>query len=179
MRVDEYKDSSEPWTNVTTDEAFVRHLLSLYFCWEYPTFRGLSKIHFQHDYGSGRHRFCSSILVNAIFSLACKFSDKPEARIDPSNNDTAGDHFFHEARTLLTSQEDRSLPTIQALALMSLWEASCGREHVGAFYVSESMRMALESELHLDHASLSDEIASCEEREVRASTFWGCFSLEQ
>ena len=38
--------------------------------------------------------------------------------------------------------------------------------------------MAVESELHLDHTDFAGETVSCEDREVRAITFWGFFSLD-
>lgn len=174
-----YTNIVESWTNVTADQDFVNHLLALYFCWEYPTFASFSKLHFLHDFRTGRRRFCSSLLVNVILSLACRFSDEAAARLNLSNRESAGDQFFEEAEAILAGQEDQSLPTIQALALMSLREASCGRSDISRFYGSQSIRMAVESELHLDQLGLSGLTFSCEEREVRSTTFWGCFTLDQ
>ena len=69
-----YTNIAETWTKVTADQGFVNHLLALYFCWEYPIFASFSKLHFLHDFRSGRRRFCSSLLLNVILSLACRFS---------------------------------------------------------------------------------------------------------
>jgi len=105
---------AKSWTNATADQDFVNHLLSLYFCWEYSAFASFSKVHFLHDFRTGRRRFCSSLLVNVILSLNCRFSDKAEAQLDlhkSHNNQIADDRFFEEARAILTGQEDQSLPT--------------------------------------------------------------------
>ena len=86
------------------------------------------------------------------------------------------DHFFEEAKALLASRADRSLPTIQALALMSLGEASCGQEKISLSYALQSIGMAVESGLHMDYSAPLGSTFSCGEREVRAATFWGCFA---
>ena len=108
-----------------------------------------------------------------------RFSDKPEGRADPNDSTTAGDHFFEEAKALLAGRADQSVPTIQALALMSLREASCGQERISLSYTLQSIRMAVESGLHMDCSALPGSTFSCGEREVRAATFWGCFALDQ
>ncbi|KAI9813046.1 MAG: hypothetical protein M1827_004266 [Pycnora praestabilis] len=175
---DEYYNSAEPWTRVTDNEVFINHLVSLYFCWEYPTFASLSKEHFLYDFTRGRRRYCSSLLVNALLALGCRFTDHPEARADPTSSDTAGDHFFEEAKALL-ERSSPSLPTIQALGLMSLREASCGRDDCSWFFSHQSIRMAVELGLHVGRVGLHGEPLSRSEREVRAATLWGSFALDQ
>lgn len=179
QQADGYTDITMSWTNVTADQGFVNHLLALYFCWEYPTFACFSKVHFLYDFRAGRRRFCSALLVNVILSLASRFSDKAEARFNLYSGESAGDRFFEEAKAILASLEDQSLPTIQALALMSLREASCGRSDISRSYGLHSIRIAVESELHLDQPGYPGLVFSCEEREVRSITFWGCFALDQ
>lgn len=174
--------SSAEWTAVTSNDNLVDHLLALYFCWEYPTFASLSKEHFMHDFKLGIHRFCSSLLVNAMLALGARSSDIPEARMDWSDPRTAGDHFFEEAKRLLGAEEVFSLPMIQALGLMSLRQASCGKDASSFYYARLSLRMALDIDLHLQHpASQVYEFTafSGAEREVRMATLWGCVNLEQ
>lgn len=45
------------WTNITSETGLVRHLLALYFCWEYPIFGSLSKEHFLEDFEHGTRRY--------------------------------------------------------------------------------------------------------------------------
>jgi len=167
------------WTEVTNSSAFINHLMTLYFCWEYPTFASLNKEHFLEDYRSGTTRYCSSVLVNAILALGCRFSSHAEARVDPSDSNTAGDHFFAECVRLLALERDKhALTTIQALGLMGLREASCGRTSESYYYAGQSVRLAIEGGLHKDTQSDSSRVAEID-HEVRSATFWGAFSLDQ
>ncbi|KAI0400898.1 fungal-specific transcription factor domain-containing protein [Xylaria palmicola] len=170
----ETKVPPSTWTNITNDSALVQHLLALYFCWEYPTFASLSKEHFMRDYVQGRHRYCSPILVNALLALGCRFSTQPSTRANPNEPRTSGDHFFKEALRLLYRQtNNHTLTTIQALGIMSIREASCGRDSESWFYAGQSVRLAIEMGLHrLNDDGDEDELA------VQAATFWGAFALD-
>lgn len=164
------------WTSITSDRALVEHLMALYFCWEYPTFASLSKEHFLEDFKTGNQQYCSSLLVNCILSLGCRFSEQPHTRTAADDSDTAGDQFFVEAVRLLEAQPDRhNLTTIQSLGLMSIREASCGRSSQSIFYSGQSIRLAMEMGLHLD----PEEDISTDAQIVRSATFWGAFSLDQ
>lgn len=163
------------WTSITNDSALVQHLLALYFCWEYPTFASLSKEHFMKDYVHGRHRYCSPILINALLALGCRFSTQPNSRANPNDAKTAGDHFFKEALRLLSREtNNHTLTTIQALGIMSIREASCGRDSEAWYYAGQSIRLAIEMGLHrLNDDGDEDELA------VQSATFWGAFALDQ
>lgn len=168
---------SNQWTEVTSDGAFVEHLLTLYFCWEYPTFASISKEHFLSDFRQGRDRYCTPLLVNALLTLGCKFSNQPASRAVPDDPDTSGDHYFAEAERLLDLEDGKpTLTMVQALGLMSIREASCGRDSESWFYSGQSIRLAIELGLHLD--AQRDDISD-QDREVRCATFWGAFALDQ
>lgn len=174
--------SPAAWTNVTTNDLLVQHLLGLYFCWEYPTFASLSKEHFLVDYNAGRHRFCSPLLVNALLAIGAKFTDVPEARQNPDDPGSAGDHFFHEAQRLLALAEIPSLTTIQALNLMALRQASSGNDLSSWHYARQAMRIAIDLDLPSDESSQehsTNDSYPTMDRQVRAATFWGCLTLEQ
>lgn len=128
------------WTNVTSDQEFIEHLCTLYFRWEYPLFASVSKEHFLADFRTGRHRYCSPLLANALLAVGCRFSDRPEARASPSD-ENPGSQFFAEAKRLLTQQKTNSLLKIQALGLMSIWEASSGRDSESWFYSGQAVRV--------------------------------------
>lgn len=167
--------SSDTWTRITRDVNLVHHLLALYFCWEYPTFASLSKEHFLRDFQDGRQRYCSPILVNALLALGCRFSTQPKTREFPNDPYSSGDHFFKEALRLLNDETDHhSLTVIQALGIMSIREASCGRDSESWYYSGQSIRLAIEMGLHQtpEHGDL-DEMA------VQSATFWGAFALDQ
>lgn len=164
------------WTNITNDSHLVQHLLALYFCWEYPTFASLSKEHFLQDFQHGCERYCSSMLVNALLALGCRFSTQPNTRSNPDDPYSSGNHFFKECQRLLHTEVDHhSFTTIQALGIMSIREASCGRDSESWYYAGQSIRLAIEMGLHQVQYNEIDE----EEAAVQAATFWGAFALDQ
>ena len=174
--IPEMKVPPGTWTNITSDPDLVQHLLALYFCWEYPTFASLSKEHFLRDFRDGRHRYCSPILVNAILALGCRFSSQPNTRANADDPHTSGDHFFKECLRLFYEERDHhNLTTIQALGIMSIREASCGRDSESWFYAGQSIRLAIEMGLH----QIRDEGGHDDETAVQAATFWGGFALDQ
>jgi hypothetical protein len=163
------------WTGITNDIEFVEHIMALYFCWEYPTFASLSKDHFLYDFRTHVPRYCSPLLVNAMLALGCRFSDLPASRADPYDTKTSGDHFFAEAKRLLLEQTNYGkLNTIQALGLMSIREASCGRDTESFYYATMAIQLAVELGFHEDEAILDEA-----EQEVRRCTFWGAFALDE
>ncbi|KAH6949602.1 fungal-specific transcription factor domain-containing protein [Fusarium avenaceum] len=170
----ELRTPTSTWTAITSDSTFVQHLLTLYFCWEYPTFASLSKEHFLQDFQEGRNRYCSSILVNALLALGCRFSTQPMSRANPNDPHTSGDHFFKESLRLFSQERDHhTLTTIQALGIMSIREASCGRDSESWYYAGQSIRLAIEMGLH----RIIDE-GNEHELAVQSATFWGAFALD-
>lgn len=169
------------WTSLTTDDDMIEHLLALYFCWEYPAFASLSKDHFWADYYSGKIDHCSPLLVNAILALGCRFSDDPAVRADPHDGNTAGELFYDEAKRLLALQTDRHVvTTIQALSLMSLYQASHGSTSAGMYYAGQAIRLATEMGLHRrPYDTPESPIDSHLDETVRTATFWGAYSLNQ
>jgi hypothetical protein len=174
--MDNFKHGSR-WTDLTLSDTVIEHLLLLYFCWEYPIFSSISKRHFVKDFNNGQGRYCSSLLVNAILAVGCRFSDQIGARTDPVDSDTAGMQCYAEAERLLaTCCQERSVTVVQAMGLMSTWNASRGDYRKARFYAGQSIRMALEVGLHQEQGvnEMSEDTL-----EVRNIAFWGAFMLDQ
>ena len=76
---------SAQWTNVTSDNELVSHLITLYFVWEHPTLPFLDRELFFEDLESGHEDFCSSLLVNAICALGSVCVPGPVAKDLPSS----------------------------------------------------------------------------------------------
>lgn len=183
------------WTTVTDEADLVMHLLNMYFTWHYSYFTTLSKDLFFRDFmlgkppddpeqpGKGR-KYCTALLVNAMLALGCHFTARPVARADPDDTATAGDHFFAECKKLILENDEHEKPsitTVQALALMSVREAGCGRESKGWVYSGMSFRMVGDMGLSLD---LSQSLASGlhandVDEDARRVTFWGCFLFDK
>lgn len=179
-------DAIVSWTQVTSDPRLVVHLINMYFTWHYTFFTTLSKSLFYRDFLSGkptqgtkRNEYCTSLLVNAILALGCHFTSWGAARANPLNSATTGDHFFKEAKRLILENDEHEnarLATVQALALMSVREAGCGREAKGWVYSGMSFRMACDLGLNVDSGSSSrDE----QETDARRITVWGCFLFDK
>ncbi|KAJ4351529.1 uncharacterized protein N0V89_006872 [Didymosphaeria variabile] len=188
---DQYDQTEDPltsWTNVTTDPELVRHLINMYFCWHYSFFTTLSKHLFMKEFQLGKPppgsrrkaEYCTPLLVNAMLALGCHFTSWPGARAVRDDSSTAGDHFFREAKRLILEDDLHEVPaltTVQALALMSVREAGCGREAKGWVYSGMSFRMACDLGLNIDMTSKS-KIEETEE-DARRITFWGCFLFDK
>ncbi|RKK64716.1 hypothetical protein BFJ69_g16586 [Fusarium oxysporum] len=87
---------------------------------------------------------------------------------------SAGDHFFKESQRLFDQATDHhSLTTVQALGIMSIREASCGRSSESRYYAGQSIRLAFEMGLHR-----TPDKGDKEELVVQLATFWGAFSLD-
>ena len=175
------------WTDVTNDAELVMHLLNMYFTWHYTYFTTLSKDLFWNEFKQGKpardskHKMehCTSLLVNAMLALGCHFTSRPAAREEPEDSSTAGDHFFKEAKKLILLNDEHEkpkLPTVQALSLMSVREAGCGREARGWVYSGMSFRMAYDLGLNIDSGLANIEESETDARRV---TMWGCFLFDK
>lgn len=168
-------DTPAVWFRTPQDAELVEHLMNLYFAWIHPFYHFFSQDQFLHDMGRGRTNFCSAMLVSALLAYACHYSDRPQARTDPNNPNTAGDHFFAEAKRILDRDQTSCLTTVQALGIMALRECSHGRDGNGYKYAGMCVRMALELGLHLSVVGSGLRSADVEARKI---TFWAAFNLE-
>jgi hypothetical protein len=181
------------WTTVTSDPDLVLHLINMYFCWHYTFFTTLSKSLFFKEFHMGapppgsrrKTEYCSPLLVNAMLALGCHFTSFPGARAVRDDSATAGDHFFKEAKRLILEGDLHEVPaltTVQALALMSVREAGCGREAKGWVYSGMSFRMACDLGLNLDMGGTMQTTRGAideNEEDARRITFWGCFLFDK
>lgn len=191
---DAYQQQEEPlttWTTVTRDTEIIVHLINMYFTWHYPYFTTLSKSLFYRDFLLGkppgtlkRTMYCSSLLVNAMLALGCHFTNSPAGCADPNDPTTKGDAFFAEAKRLIVENDEYERPrltTIQALCLMSVREAGCGREAKGWVYSGMGFRMVLDMGLNVDSGGMTNNKETMDEHEIdtRRVTFWGCFLFDK
>lgn len=187
---DQYQQQADPivsWTEVIKDYDLIVHLMNMYFTWHYTYFTTLSKSLFYRDFLLGKPppgtrrktEYCTPLLVNAILSLGCHFTSWPAARSNPADPSTAGDHFFKEAKRLIMENDEHENPrlaTVQALALMSVREAGCGREAKGWVYSGMSFRMAYDLGLNVDSGLMN---LGEEETDARRMSIWGCFLFDK
>ncbi|KAK8037980.1 fungal-specific transcription factor domain-containing protein [Apiospora phragmitis] len=162
------------WTSITGDTGLVQHLLALYFCWEYPTFTTIHKEYFLVDFLSGRQKYCSEGLVNALLALGCLLSSRVGIATSLDDPQTLSDQFFKESlRITAQATNQYSLTTIQAFCILSIRQARCGKNVESRYYAGQSMRLAVEMGLHqVGYDRDEGDMA------VSAAAFWGAFTLD-
>jgi hypothetical protein len=111
------------WTAVTADSAILDDLFQLYFSWVHPVHTLFSEGHFVDSYKRHSHRYCSSILVNALCAMACHLHTNADA-----NDVDFGQlgHDFTDAVRSNIDPEDTNITTIQAFAVMFLVDCARG-----------------------------------------------------
>ncbi|KAJ5324749.1 Transcription factor [Penicillium atrosanguineum] len=139
-----FKVPARPWTEVTDDSDFVSHLVSLYFTWDHPCAQYLDqKIFIDHmKRGDTSSQFCTPLLVNSLLSMACVYSDSPDAFFNLEDTFSRGQHFLQEAERLWAAQRGRqTLPNIQALLMMCSVLLSQGEIQQGWFLLRQAAQM--------------------------------------
>ncbi|KAH6871801.1 nitrogen assimilation transcription factor nit-4 [Thelonectria olida] len=157
------------------------HLLELYWTWQNPwnyiVHKGAFSSAFQtRTYG----KYCTPLLLSAIFALASRYSDHCELRTIPDDPSTAGYAFFEQAKILLLYESQApTVATVQAAALMSIRALSDNQEALGWLYCGNAARMALNLGLNIDCSPwVTSGLISEDEAEVRKVTWWGCYTLD-
>ncbi|KAJ6108528.1 Transcription factor [Penicillium sp. IBT 18751x] len=202
-----FRVPARPWTEVTDDSDFVSHLVSLYFTWDHPCAQYLDqKIFIDHmTRGDTSSQFCTPLLVNSLLSMACIYSDSPDAFFNLDDTFSRGKHFFQEAERLWNAQRGRqTLSNIQALLMMCSVLLSQGEVQQAWFLLRQAAQMGQDmgllmlprfvnpfkeeirfvmpsiSELSDDHVKREDDdedsILHQMER-IRTITAWGIFNL--
>ncbi|KAN0107983.1 Fungal specific transcription factor domain containing protein [Hyaloscypha variabilis] len=169
--------SISDWTAVTSDTEFAKDLLDVYFTWSHPFHLLFSEETFCHGIRTGKLRYCTPLLVNAVLAIGCAYSDRLEARKVEADPATVGDHFFDEAKRLLDEEQGISLTTIQALGLMSVRATMRDESHNSRLYISHMMAGIKKLQLASPPSQTSSKISEAE-IQTRKITFWGCFVLE-
>lgn len=117
--------------------------------------------------------YFSKLLLNAILFSVSKFSNRPETYDDPSDQSTAGLRFLRRCKDLLGSALDQSsIPTIQAMLLLSSSLFALGHQSAPWLYSGIAIRMIFD--LGLQHDGLSPSIKA-EDLEIRRRVVWAAF----
>ncbi|KAH7175271.1 fungal-specific transcription factor domain-containing protein [Dactylonectria macrodidyma] len=158
------------------------HLLGLYWKWQNSWQYIVPRESFVEDlYVEKTGRFCTPLLLTAMFALASRYSSRPELRTDPDNPNTAGDVFAAQAKVMLHCEyEAPTTSTAQATALLGLFWACIDKEGLGFMYIGMASRMAMNLGLHSDCSSFAAKgLIPEEDVEARNVTFWGIYVLDK
>ena len=137
LGLDLYLEDNARWTNVTTDDSLVDHLMALYFTWLHPCHVIFSEVHFMASYRNRSNLYCSTSLVNAVCAMACRFFEfAPDYQRNPAiDAEQLGDRFMEEARSHIKPDMYYKMTTLQTFAIMFLVELSSGKGSRAAAYI--------------------------------------------
>jgi hypothetical protein len=161
------------------------HLLGLFWTWQNPWQYFVSPTlllaSIQTDPTSLYGTFHCPLLLATIYSLASRYSDRPEVRTDPLDPNTAGDTFLAQAKVMLQHESEApTTRTVQAVLLLSLCEVARDNEALGFVYCGMATRMALNLGLHVDSSPcISEGLLTANEVQDRQITWWGVYMLDK
>lgn len=167
---------TDRWTRAGWTVASVRRLLDALLTWDYLPFCLMCKDPFLRDYYSGSSRYCSSALVNALLALATRVvhENGDEAESPGPGFKCGSKPFFDEADAIIRSTgPSASLPDIQAIGILALYQITCGRE-------AEAQALADSFAARIADLCLQEPLVGSEADEyakVRATSYCGAVSL--
>ncbi|KAK5081148.1 hypothetical protein LTR05_007942 [Lithohypha guttulata] len=138
---------AQPWTNVTTDDNAVSHLISAYFTWQYHQYPSVVPDILVREMNAQdtSSQLCSSLLVNTILFNACMYTDHVCAFANPGDPSTRGLHYLEEATRLWNLEEGSvSLTTHQALPSMMAGLVVIARDRAGLLYTGRLSALTTE-----------------------------------
>lgn len=122
-------------------------------------------------------RYCSPLLLNAIFALGARFSDRKELRLDPADPGSAGKIFLERAEALLPSDlKWPSITTIQSLCILSTVAIAHGSDATGWLYQGMAKTLALDMGLNIDPGDLAiSHSLTSKEVNLRRLVYWSLY----
>jgi hypothetical protein len=117
--------------------------------------------------------YFSKLLLNAIYFSVSKFSDRVEVYDDQSDQKTAGNRFLRRVKELMgQALEQSSIPTIQAMLLLSSSLFALGHQSAAWLYSGIAIRMIFDMGLHYN---VVDAALAPNEIEIRRRVVWAAF----
>lgn len=158
------------------------HLLDLFWRWQNSWQYLVPRESFLRDlYVERSSRFCTPLLLTAIFALSSRYSDRVEVRTDPNDPNTAGNLFAAQAKSMLWCEcEAPTTSTVQAAGLLALQSCSVDKESLGWTFCGMAIRMAFNLGLHLDCSEhVVRGMIRADDAEARTVTWWGVYVLDE
>ncbi|KAG7119701.1 Nitrogen assimilation transcription factor nit-4 like protein [Verticillium longisporum] len=165
------------WTFITVADSITRRLVRLYFILQHPFYTFFQKNLFLEDLASGRERYCTPLLFNAVMAEACHSYSAISERYRFWDPKKLTYQFMAEARRLweieMKSREDR-ITTVQASMVLCAGYSTTGLDQLGADYLVQGTRMAERMQIFgsLDH------VKNPFRRKVYAMTAWALFGYQ-
>jgi hypothetical protein len=135
--------TAQPWTKLTSDNALVSHLVTVFLNYSNVYWRYVEEDLFLYGMQRGLpSEFCSPFLVNAICALACLSSEHSAAFLRPDDLTSRGEHFHKEAlRLWILERGKASVTNIQALIILSMGAGFRGKDKLGLSLITIAVQM--------------------------------------
>ncbi|KAF9297563.1 hypothetical protein BGZ88_009596 [Linnemannia elongata] len=144
-------------------------LLNLYFQFMYPFAPMFIRKTFMDDFRQNRPDLSQILILNAIFSNACWYSDDPALKQESTK-------YFNRAKIILDETYHVSrISTVQALLLMAHHQYATGNYSGGWLYTGMSIRIAQDIGLHRQDVNMDEP----EEAEVRKRLWWSLYMADR
>ncbi|KAG9072011.1 Transcriptional activator of fatty acid utilization [Linnemannia hyalina] len=155
------------------------HLIDTYWTYIHPHMPVLHKPLFMRQYkNADPEKRPPAVLLNAMFSIASRFSDHPEI-VGLSDPEDFGVEYFSRAKRLVDLDMDMPRQaSIQALLLMTLYRftsTKCGGRGVWVM-LGQATRMAQDLGMHRNSARWSLPPL---ETEIRKRLWWACYVMDR
>ena len=134
---------AQPWTKLTTDDALVSHLVTVFLNYNNVYWRYVEEdIFLRNMQGGVSNELCSPFLVNAICAMACLSSDHSATFSRPDDLMSRGEHFHKESLRLWILERGKpSVTNIQALIILSMGAGSRGKDKLGLSLINIAVQM--------------------------------------
>ena len=162
---------SKPWTKLTTDDALVTHLVTVFLNYNNVYWRYVEEDLFLYSMQCGLpSEFCSPFLVNAICAMACLSSEHSATFLRPDDLMSRGEQFHKEAlRLWILERGKASVTNIQALIVLSMDAGFRGKDKLGLQLINIAVQM--NHDLPFPSAS-SEKITMSDQLRNRVSACW-------
>ncbi|KAH7130570.1 hypothetical protein B0J11DRAFT_523464 [Dendryphion nanum] len=161
------------WTSVISNDSLLRQLLKSFFQYAYLEWFPFHKDLFLSDMATGRTRFCSSLLVNAVLANASYSHANLSQRAKYWLPDNLTYKFTAEAKRLWELErigDTRHLTTIQAVQILSLIMDFNGIDQIGRTYTAHALSMAHDLNLFKSAQSVKN-------KNMQKARIWTAWSL--
>ncbi|KAG9065109.1 hypothetical protein KI688_002430 [Linnemannia hyalina] len=144
-------------------------LLNLYFQFMYPFAPMFIRRTFMDDFRQNRPDLSQILILNALFSNACWYSDDPALRQESTK-------YFNRAKIILDETYHVSrISTVQALLLMAHHQYATGNYSGGWLYTGMSIRIAQDIGLHRQDIHVDEP----DEAEIRKRLWWSLYMADR
>ncbi|TQV98917.1 hypothetical protein V2A60_007385 [Cordyceps javanica] len=181
------------WTSVSADDRHMNHLLNLFFTWDNVVERVIFRPMFEEDVRSavqgGRSdacdddangSFCTRFLVNSLLALGCLYSMDPATYKSPEDPKTRGRLWADEAEHHLEKRPRPSIPLMQGLYALFVYEGNLGNGTKSVQYFMRCMDVYRSVNERRTDPSAKEVHESRRRREKEAESWclWGLYCYE-